>query len=114
MAQTTVKPLPPIVGQQKRESCWAAVTACIFAWRTGIATSDSDAAQQLGGQFKTIYDSDQPLLMAEVKNWAKAAAFDQLPPTNITVELIRSVLAKNKPLIVGKANANGMGHLVVL
>lgn len=109
----SVRPEPPIVAQEKTRFCWAAVTACILSWRTGITIPDSEAARQLGPQFQTIYESNQPLLMAEVGNWARVAALKQMPPTNITVGIVNSVLSKNKPLIIGKANADGMGHLVV-
>jgi hypothetical protein len=108
-----VNPTPPLVQQQKKNSCWAAATAVIFGWRTGIPITDAEAAAQLGPNYRILYQADDPLPFNVTADWARAAAIEELPPANLTVSTFQAELKRNKPVIVGKANIAG-SHLVVV
>jgi hypothetical protein len=110
-----LNPQPPNVQQDNQNACWAAVSASVFAWRNGILLSPAQAAAQLGAYFAQLHSAGLDLPVTDIGLWASAAAFQQLPPTNISIPLVSGVLGQNKPLIVVKASSNpALGHVVVV
>jgi hypothetical protein len=112
----SIIPAPQFVPQNpKVNGCWAAVSASALGWSQNVSLSMAAAASQLGPYFAGLLQNDQALPANKIAEWAAAAKLTALPPTNITVSIIQSVLSAGKPLIIFKGtNQPNLGHAVVV
>lgn len=105
------------VKQGKKWGCWAASGAMMLGWKSTRPATISDTLNQVGGNYKSLYDTDAGLSGSEIASFIKALGLKAEPLQSYTVTAFAD-LVKSSPLYFvynpdGTA-ANKVRHVAVV
>lgn len=93
----------PVIGQTKTMSCWAAVSAMMLTWKTGIPQTELTAATASGPNFVQAFNANTGLRGVEVAEVAQALNLKIEVPQNYLPTGYYDLLKAHGPLWVGTA-----------
>jgi GH24 family phage-related lysozyme (muramidase) len=106
----------PVLRQPTPNTCWAAVFAMMYSWKTNASIPIRDAVATLGPGYLGRFDRDQALDAAGAKALYRGAGLESLESFNPTIDGWVGLLRKYGPLYVdvGYDNANANTHAIIV
>lgn len=103
------------VAQGSSNLCWLASAAMLMSWKKKAPVSMADAASQLGGAYKQLYDKGEPLQLSSFRDLAAKLQMTPAGLASFAISWWVDKIKKGPMMLAGYTpNTQRMGHAVVL
>ena len=96
----------PVIAQIKTNGCWATVYTMIESWRRGLSISIEDALDDVGAEWRNIYDANTGLFSDDKNRFISDTGLVAEPPQSYTTEGYEMLLRNYGPVWVTTAGGN--------
>lgn len=90
----------PVIAQPKTMACWATVGTMLMAWNDRVNYSIEGAMDQLGSDFRNIFESNSGLSPNRIEDFANATGMTVEYQRCETPESIAQLLENHGPIII--------------